>query len=54
MCTYAASGYIREAILTLGDTHQKNDEDEKSYAARLSTAAERCGNFHSADENISL
>lgn len=50
--TYATSGAIREAVLTLNDDHQKRDEDERPYEARLSTAAERCVNFHSADKKI--
>lgn len=54
MRTYDTSGAIREAIITLRDIHQNIDEDERSYAARISTAAERCGNFHLADEKITL
>lgn len=52
--TYDTLGTIREAILTFRDTHQNTDKDERSYAARLSTAAARIVNVHSADLKITL
>lgn len=52
--TYATSNAIRDAILALRDTRQREDEGERVYAARLSKAAARCGNVHSSEEKTTM
>lgn len=52
--TYYTKGSIREDIITFWDTQRNKNENERSYEAKQSKAAARCGNFHSADEKNKL
>lgn len=52
--TYSTTGAKMDAIITLRDTHQKDEDNVRYYTARLSTEAARSGNVQSPDENITM
>lgn len=52
--TYSTSGTIRDEILYFRDTQQNEEEDKRKYSVRLLTAAARCVNVHSSEENTTM
>ena len=52
--TYATPSHLREALSSLRDTRQRDNEDERSFSTRLSKAVARCGHVHSREEKITL
>lgn len=52
--TYATSGAILEAKLKLRDTRKRENELERTYSTRITTAASSCDNVQSSDEKITL
>lgn len=52
--TYATSGAIREAIIDFRDTNQLDDEEERKFLVRLSTASEICRKVNSSDEKTTM
>lgn len=52
--TNYTAGTTTEEIMSLGYTNKSDDEEERNYSVRLSTASVICRNVHYSDKNNTM